>query len=505
MPAESAIVFHLGRGDVTPSDVIAFADGRYRAMLDPSAEYVERIERGANLAQQRAQQGGATDPKLWAATDGHGADAQMQLRQSLTRYHGCGLGGTFSDREVAAVVAARAASLGRGFSGVRHELLLLLCEMLNLRMFPRIPRRGAAGANADLVPLSYVAGAIAGDGDVSYLGRVVPAADGFAAAGLEMMELRPHEALALMSGTGMMTALGCVAWDRARHFARFASALAAMAMDVVGASVEHLDPRLDALKPHPGMRAASEWLREDMEYGRGDTARDGRPATQMLRGAGHVIGVQLDAVEFVHRVLEIELNAVSGGPIVHPASGECIAGANFYGGEVTHALDGLKSSLFTCAAYVERLLALVCESATNGGLPQDLAGNVSGATHGFHGMRGAAAGVIAEMATLAAPSALHARLAARDGSELASMGTHAARDCLEMLELAESVAAMTALGVCQAAELRDAGGLRRRSKSVYRAVRQLVPHLRADRAQDRDITSVLELFRAGLLPVGNER
>lgn len=505
MPAESAILFHVGRGDVTPADIIAFADGRYRASLDPDDDYTARIERGAELLQRRVGAEGRTRPvtsELVSAALGTVPRGPVPAPgRDFVQHYACGVGPVLSDREAAAVVAARLASLSRGFSGVRRELLTRLCDMLNLRVLPRIPHLGSAGANADLVPLSYLAAAITGTGDVSYLGRIVTAEDGLRAARLEPLELRPKEALAVMSGTGLMTALGCIAWDRARRLSRFAAALATMTNDVTQYGVSHLDPRIDGLKPHPGLRAATEWLREDSEYAR---RKEGKlaPAPPLLRAAGNLIGTQLDAQSFVSTILETELNSVCDEPIVHPATGEFLLGGNFYGGSVALAIDTLKSAVFSTAAYLERLLVLVCDGTRNGGLAVDLAPDGGSIGLGFGAMRGVAAALVAETAMLAAPATVHARLAASESGELASMGTHAARGCLTVLDRAETVAAVAALALCQAVDLREGQGCHRRSKSLYGAVRQLVPRLQHERAQDRDITSVLELFRAGLLPLG---
>ena len=504
MAAESASVFQFGKGEVKTADVISFADGRYRAMLDPSDEYEARINRGAEFVSRRVSMDGrlrGVTSKMAAVGGPMSEDISQRLRQSFTRYHGCGVGEVLSDRESAAIVATRLASLSRGFSGVRLELLVLLAEMLNLRVLPRIPRLGSAGANADLVPLSYLAAAVAGEGEVSYLGRVVPADEGLSAARLKPIDLRPKEALALMSGTGVMTALGCLGWERARRFSRFSTALVGIALDVTGVSRQHLDPRIDALKPHRGALAVSEWLRDDGEFGSKDPPPP-NAAPELLRAAGNVLGVQVDAATFAGRTLDVELNSVCDDVVIHPTTGELLLGGNFYGGAVTLALDGLKSAVFTTASYLERVLAMVCDPATNGGLPLDLADPSLTASHGFRAMRGVAAGLLGDLAMLTAPAALRARLASREPGEIASMGTHAARDCIMALEVAETISAVAALALCQAVDLRDGQGCHRRTKAVYGAVRQLVPRIQADRAQDRDITSVLELLRAGLLPIG---
>lgn len=502
MPSESAILFHVGSTDVKPGDIVALADGRYRAILDPSEEFESRIERGAEAVQKLAEAGAPGGmATLMTAGDAESTANPDATPIDFLRAHGAGVGEVLSDREVAAIVASRLISLARGFSGVRLGLLNLLCDMLNLRVLPRVPRSGAGGVNADAVPLSYLAAAMSGEREVSYLGRLVLASEGLRAARLRPLVLRPKEAIALMSGTGVAVGLGCVAWDRARRFARFATALLAVATDVTRAGIGHLDPRVDGLKPHPGTRTAANWLREDLDY---ESRRDqgGTSAPELLRAAPHFVGTLLAANQIVDDTLAIELTSVSDDPIVHPATGELLRGGNFYGGQVALALDGLKEASASVTVYLERVLSLTCNPATNGGLPAELASTAAPTQHGFRAMRLACAGLTAEATRLAVPAALFARAASSDPYEVSSMGTQAALDCLALLEHAETVAAIVALGMCQAVDLRDGVGCHRRSKVLYGAVRQLVPRLEADRAQDRDIKSVLELFRAGLLPTG---
>jgi histidine ammonia-lyase len=82
------------------------------------------------------------------------------------------------------------------------------------------------------------------------------------------------------------------------------------------------------------------------------------------------------------------------------------------------------------------------------------------------------------------------------------MGTIAARDCLRILELTETVAAIVTLALCQAVDLRKAENCHRRSLAMHAAVRARVPMVDADRRQDHDIATVLALHRSGALPIG---
>jgi histidine ammonia-lyase len=113
-------------------------------------------------------------------------------------------------------VVARLASLARGYSGVRPIVLERLCELANRRILPAIPEEGSVGASGDLTPLSYVAALLAGEREALVRGESVEASDALARAGLEPLELEPKESLALMNGTSVMTALACLAVERAR-------------------------------------------------------------------------------------------------------------------------------------------------------------------------------------------------------------------------------------------------------------------------------------------------
>jgi hypothetical protein len=57
MASESAVLFKLGSHEVTPADIVALADGRYRAMLDGEEAYRQRLERGAEIVARRLEAG----------------------------------------------------------------------------------------------------------------------------------------------------------------------------------------------------------------------------------------------------------------------------------------------------------------------------------------------------------------------------------------------------------------------------------------------------------------
>ena len=499
----------VGRESLHPVDVLDLALGRARAQLHDDAGYRAKIQRGAEVVQAGVRSGAS----LYGITTGFGDSCETEvpagqvaaLPVNLMRYHGCGAGPFLSEIQSAAVVAVRLSSLSRGYSGVREVLLERLCDLLNFGVLPRIPSRGSVGASGDLTPLSYVVATLVGERDVSYRGRVMPAAAALTEAGLKPIDLAPKESLALMNGTSVMTGLGVLIHDRAKGLGRLASALTAMAVDVMRGNRFHYDPRIGDLKPHPGQRQAANWIREDLEY----DARTDRPKGRLqdrysLRCAPHVIGALLDGLEFTHRTLGVELNSVNDNPIVDPDAGEFVNGGNFFGGHVALVMDMLKPAIANVAGLMDRQLALLCSATTNAGLPDNLVAPRGDAAshHGFKAMQITASALCAEALKQTMPASVFSRSTECHNQDIVSMGTHAALDAQVVLELAEMVAAVHTLALCQAVDLRGREGCHRRSLAMHGAVRASVPMVDRDRRQDGDIERVVDMIRTGQLPLG---
>ncbi len=500
----------LGRSPLSLDDVLAVARGERSLELWRDAAYRERLRRSRQAVGERQAEG----RPIYGVTTGVGAsvvnevpsDLQAELPHQLLRFHGCGTGRLLDETEAAAVVAVRLASLARGHSGVREELLERLCVALDHRLLPRIPSEGSVGASGDLTPLSYLAAALIGEREVTLAGEVLGAAEAWDRLGLEPLRLEPKESLALMNGTSVMAALGALAWDQARRLARLASAITAVLSEVTHGNPEHFDARVFAWKAHPGSERAAQWIREDL-------ARDDALPTPRLqdryslRCAPHVIGVLLDATSFAEGLLEVEINGVNDNPMVDPAVGDVLHGGNFYGGHVAMALDTLKTAVASVADLLDRQLALVCVPETNGGLPENLvAADASEAVvhHGFKAMQISASALTAEALKLTMPASAFSRSTESHNQDKVSMGSIAARDALRIGELTETVAAIVALAACQAVDLREREGQvpGRRAAALRHAIRKVVPMLTSDRRQDGDIDDVVQLHRSGTLVPG---
>lgn len=507
-------VVSIGDGPITLDAVVSLAHGRMRARLTASAEARTRISRGADLLAERLAAGGT----VYGVTTGFGESCETDvprayigdLPYNLMRFHGCGTGRMLAEHEAGAVLAVRLAALAGGWSGVRLVVLERLCGLLNHRVLPQIPAEGSVGASGDLTPLSYVVATLVGERECTLRGVVMSAADALKRVGLEPLALRPKDSLALMNGTSVMTALGCLAYARARQLARLCAAVTAMASDVMHGNPAHFDDRIFVAKPHPGQRACARWIREDIEYTPGGEANGRRLQDRYsIRCAPHIIGVLLDALPQARAVLETELNSANDNPLIDPETGDVLHGGNFYGGHICFVLDGLKTAVANLADLIDRQLALVCSPNTNHGLPANLVARVGpdrAAHHGFKAMQITASALAAEALKLCMPASVFSRSTESHNQDKVSMGTIAARDCLRILELTETVAVIGALAMCQAVDLRadqgQGGRSHRRSVAMRDAVRALAAKNEGDRRQDHDIYAILTLYRSGGLPIG---
>ncbi|MCH8083531.1 MAG: aromatic amino acid lyase, partial [Myxococcales bacterium] len=301
-----------------------------------------------------------------------------------------------------------------------------------------------------------------------------------------------------------MTAIGAICAERARRLARLASAITAIAVDVTHGNRGHFDPRIFELKPHPGEGRCAGWIRADLEFGADiDIPPPARIQDRYsIRCAPHVIGVLVEAINAAERTLEIEINGVDDNPIVDPERGEILHGGNFYGGQICFVMDGLKAAVAGVADLLDRQLALLCMPETSDGLPANLVATDDVSHHGFKAMQISASALTAEALKLTMPASAFSRSTESYNQDKVSMGTIAARDCRRILELSETVAAISLLAVCQALDLRKGGSQLRAPLALRDTVRKVAATVTEDRRQDRDIERVLGLLRDGSLPLG---
>src|SRR5438045_2416309 len=176
--------------------------------------------------------------------------AELQL--NLVRSHACGIGNPLSEPEARAMMLLRANVLALGFSGIRLEMIEMLCEMLNRRIYPVIPEKGSVAASGDLAPLAHLALTLIGEGEAFFQGERMESPKALSRAGLKPQRLEAKEGLALLNGTQAMHAVGGLALQRAKRLARLADVAGAMSLEALTGTPAAVDMRLQETRPPPG-------------------------------------------------------------------------------------------------------------------------------------------------------------------------------------------------------------------------------------------------------------
>ena len=254
---------------LTIEDVADIAKGKAKAILSDDPQFRAAIARGADFLDRLLREDGI----IYGVTTGYGDSCTVvvppelipELPHHLFTYHGCGLGEYLTPAQTRAVMAARLASLSKGYSGVSVELLEQIARLLDAGLLPLIPSEGSVGASGDLTPLSYLAAVLCGEREVWRAGVQVPAEQALREAGIKPLRLRPKEGLAIMNGTAVMTALACLAYDRAAYLTKLTTRITAMASFALDGNAHHFDETLFSVKPHPGMQQVAAWLRQDLQ------------------------------------------------------------------------------------------------------------------------------------------------------------------------------------------------------------------------------------------------
>ncbi|HEV8184892.1 MAG TPA: aromatic amino acid lyase, partial [Chthoniobacterales bacterium] len=255
----------------------------HRAAVEISDSARPRIDRSRRVIEEIT----AGDAVVYGVNTGFGKLSEVhiaradlrQLQLNLVRSHACGIGRPLSEPEVRALILLRANVLTLGFSGIRREVIQLLCDMLNRGVHPMIPEKGSVGASGDLAPLAHLALALVGEGEAFYEGSRMPAARALENAGVAPIVLEAKEGLALLNGTQAMHAVGGLALLRAKRLARVADVIGAMALEALKGTPTAYDSRIHDARPHPGQRAAAEhlrWLLRDSEIRESHRTNDPR-------------------------------------------------------------------------------------------------------------------------------------------------------------------------------------------------------------------------------------
>ena len=421
------------------------------------------------------------------------------LQLNLVRSHACGIGNPLSEPEVRAMLLLRANVLALGLSGIRPEVIALLCEMLNARIHPVVPEKGSVGASGDLAPLAHLALPLIGEGEVFFDGKRIPAADALKRAKLKPVELAAKEGLALLNGTQAMHAVGGLSIFRAKRLANIADVAGAMTLEGLRDTPAAFDARLQDARPHSGQRIAAAHLMSilrDSEIRESHRQNDLRVQdAYSIRCMPQVHGAVRDVLTHCEEVLLIESSSATDNPLVFEG-GDVVSGGNFHGAPLAFAFDYAAIALTDLLNISERRIDRLTNPDKSEGLPAFLA-HKPGVESGFMIAQVAAASLVNEARVLAHPASCDNVTTSGGKEDHVSMGMTSALKLRSIVDLAENLLAIELLAASEALEHRRPLKGGKGVEDAFAFVRQVAPALTKDRSLSGDIVKVAGQVRAG--------
>ncbi|MDR0408272.1 MAG: aromatic amino acid ammonia-lyase [Campylobacteraceae bacterium] len=432
------------------------------------------------------------------------------LQQNLYRYHGCGVGKLLSQKISKYALIARVVSLSKGFSAVSYELLTRFELLLKHCIYPAIPSQGSVGASGDLTPLSYIAAVIAGEREVYYEGKLQNTADIYQKLDIKPYVFKPKEALAVMNGTTIMSAIALDSLERFKIIINSMESFVSGMYEVLLCDTTPLEKFVHAVKPFSGQIKSAENILRKTQNSKLTHGRDERYAkfftdnnlniqdTYSMRCAPQVLGVIRDNFEISEKWVEQEINSVNDNPLIDAKAEKIYTSGNFYGGYVAHAMDTLKICAANLSDILDKEFAILVDHKFNRGLGENLKLKKEGFFHGFKAMQITLSSLSADVIKNTTAASIHSRSTESLNQDKVSMGTTAALDFSKMLPDIENMLSIAFIGLAQAANIRGIHLTSQFLQNIHDKIRKKVPSLNEDRRMDIDIAEVVKLIQSGV-------
>lgn len=362
-------------------------------------------------------------------------------------------------------------SLSGGHSGVRPILIKNLVELLRRNIIPRIPLRGSISASGDLMPLSYIGGALEGKKSITvWAGSgsnrcVMSAAEALSKTALDPIKLGPKEGLAIINGTAVSAGVGALAINDANKLSILSQALTAMSVEALQGTTESFDPFFDAVRPHPGQREAARNIRKFLSGSGLAQDKDGSAAGSLrqdrysIRTAPQWLGPMLEDLELATRQVTIECNSVTDNPLMdidpeYLENTRILHGGNFQARAITSAMEKTRLALQTMGQMHFAQCTEIIDPKMNYGLPPSVVADEPSESFLFKPIDIAIAALQSELGFLANPAGSHVQSAEMGNQSLNSLALISARYTHVALDVLSQLMSYHLLVLCQALDLR---------------------------------------------------
>lgn len=451
---------------------------------------------------------------IYGITTGYGASGKNYvsyedskiLQTNLFRFHGCGVGKKLSYKVCKYALIARTISLSKAKSGVSIELLKKLEMLIQKDIIPVIPSQGSVGASGDLTPLSYIAAVVAGEREVYYKGEIKDVMEVYKELNITPYTFKPKEALAIMNGTTIMSAIALAAIEEFETILDSMESFVAGMFEVLLGDDTPVADFVHLSKPFSGQIQSAKNIKRKIEGSKLTHGRDDRydkffadndlniQDNYSMRCAPQVLGVIRDNLEISKNWVEQEINSVNDNPLIDGVNKKIYTSGNFYGGYVAHAMDTLKICAGNLADLLDKEFALLVDHKFNRGLGENLKLSHEPFYHGFKAMQITLSSLSADVMKNTTAASIFSRPTESLNQDKVSMGTTAANDFSKMIPDLYNMLSIAFIGMAQAVDIRGKDLVSPHLTNIYENIRKNVKPLYEDRRMDFDIEKIYTLI-----------
>jgi len=430
-----------------------------------------------------------------------------KLARNLIISHAVGTGEPLPEDVVRAAITIRANTLAKGFSGARVELIERLLELNNKGVYPLIPEKGSMGSSGDLAPLCHLGLILTRDeeddealsGEAFYKGQKMSGKAAMKAAGLERLILQPKEGLALSNGATFSAAIAALCVVDLDYYLKLADLAAAMTLEAVKGCSSAFDERLHQARGHIGQIISAARIRSAI---RGSSLVDSVGRIQdaySIRCAPQVHGSGIDALAYVRKIVEIEVNAATDNPLLFESNG-AISGGNFHGEPIAQAMDTIKIAAAETGAISERRIFRLLDGNLNGGLPSMLVDSQvdAGLNSGLMMLQYTAASLVLENQALCAPDSVFSMPTSANQEDHNANSMNAARHARTVLDNLKHILATELFSAARALTQRMRENPKTKLGEVtgynYALIRQRIPYTAGDTYWEPSLVTIKEMI-----------
>ena len=384
----------VGNKKLTIDELAKVARQGVPVKLSDDPEVLNRVQASCDYIANAVENG----QPIYGVTTGFGGMADTaissedaaELQKNLIWFLKAGAGQKLPNADVRAGMLLRVNSHMKGASGIRLEIIERMKTFLNEGVTPHVCEYGSIGASGDLVPLAKIAGSVIGLDDsftVDFEGEEMPAPQALKKLGLEPLNLRPKEGLAMTNGTSVMTGIAALCVHDARQMLAISMGAHALFVQGLAGTNQSFHPFVHALKPHYGQEWAASTM-VDLLAG-SVLSRDELEAREHFDGHGLIqdryslrclpqyLGPIVDGLIEIAWQIETEMNSVTDNPLIDVENQTSYHCGNFLGQYVGVGMDNLRYYLGLLAKHLDTQIALLVAPEFSNGLSPSLVGNTS--------------------------------------------------------------------------------------------------------------------------------